>query len=133
MAEEAVGAGRLVHRGAGMLGFAPYAARFPFETWILPEHHSSHFEDTGPAEIASLAVALLEVTRKLDAVLDRPEFNLMLMTAPLATGHLPHYHWRIELVPRLGRIAGFELGSGTFLNPVAPEEAARRLRRVPAR
>jgi galactose-1-phosphate uridylyltransferase len=40
----------------------------------------------------------------------------------------PAAHCYVDLVPRLSTIAGFELGTGTFVEIIDPAAAARRLR-----
>ena len=106
----------------------PYAARFPFETWILPKRHSSHFEDTDAGTLAELGRMLRNTIRKIDKVLERPAYNFMLHTAPLQEAPLAYYHWHMEIIPRLTKVAGFEWGSGFYINPTPPEESARFLR-----
>ncbi|MBZ5628906.1 MAG: hypothetical protein LAO06_08575, partial [Acidobacteriia bacterium] len=39
-----------------------------------------------------------------------------------------HYHWHIEFMPKLTKTAGFEWGTGFYINPTPPEEAAKFLR-----
>lgn len=110
------------------LAVAPYAARFPFETWVVPKRHHSHFEAAEAPAIQNLAWVLRVVIRKIDKVLERPAYNLMLHTAPVQEGAMTHYHWHIELIPRLTRVAGFEWGAGFYINPTPPEVAAAFLR-----
>lgn len=107
---------------------APYAPRFPFETWILPRRHDSHFEDSDPATLENLAWVLRATLRKIDKVLERPAFNFIIHTAPLQEAKMPHYHWHIEIMPKLTRVAGFEWATGFHINPTPPEEAAKFLR-----
>jgi len=106
----------------------PYAARFPFETWILPKRHASHFEDTDAGTLAELGRMLRNTIRKIEKVLERPAYNFMLHTAPLQEAPLAYYHWHMEIIPRLTKVAGFEWGSGFYINPTPPEESARFLR-----
>ena len=106
----------------------PYAARFPFETWILPKRHQSHFEESGGAEFGNLAWVLKTTLRKLERVLERPPYNLLIHTAPLQEASCPYYHWHIEIIPKLTRVAGFEWGTGVYINPTPPEESAKFLR-----
>jgi UDPglucose--hexose-1-phosphate uridylyltransferase len=106
----------------------PYAARFPFELWIVPRRHLSHFEESDIGAFRNLGWVMSVVLRELDKVLERPAFNLMIHTAPVQDLPMPYYHWHIELIPRLTKIAGFEWGTGFYINPTPPEEAAKFLR-----
>ncbi len=112
------------------LVLAPYAPRFPFETWVLPKKHNSHFESISPAEIQNLGWVSRVMLRKIDKVLEHPPYNFVIHTAPIQQGEMPYYHWHIELIPKLTRVAGFEWGTGFYINPTPPEEAARYLREV---
>jgi len=126
--QESETAGRVVLETQAMIAICPFAARFPFEIWILPRRHQSHFEETDPAAMANLAWVVRVVLRKLDRVLERPAYNFIIHTAPVQEPPMEHYHWHIELAPRLTRIAGFEWGTGFYVNPTPPEESARFLR-----
>jgi len=119
---------RVVLETQAFLAICPFAARFPFEIWILPRRHHSHFEETDPPTMANLAWVQRMVLRKLDAVLEHPAYNFIIHTAPVQEAPKDYYHWHIELTPRLTRIAGFEWGTGFYINPTPPEEAARFLR-----
>jgi len=107
---------------------APYASRFPFELMILPRRHGSHFEHTDDLRIRNLGWVMKSVLQRLDQVLEKPAYNLLLHTAPVQDAAMEHFHWHIELLPKLTRVAGFELGTGVFVNPTAPEDAAQFLR-----
>jgi UDPglucose--hexose-1-phosphate uridylyltransferase len=119
---------RLVAAGPHVVAFAPFAARFPFETWILPRRHAAAFERARAEELHDLAAVLGAVLGRLDRVLGDPPFNLLLHSAPVGTEDSPSYHWHVEILPTLAPAAGFELGSGFHINPMPPEEAARLLR-----
>jgi len=106
----------------------PYAARFPFETWILPRHHRSHYENADAHQLKNLAWVLKSTLKKLEKVLERPPYNLLIHTAPLQEASSHAYHWHIEIIPRLTRVAGFEWGTGFYINPTPPEESAKFLR-----
>jgi UDPglucose--hexose-1-phosphate uridylyltransferase len=110
--------------------FCPYASRFPFETWIVPKHHSSHFENIPKPGVDDLGTVLRQVLVKLELSLDSPPYNYIVHTAPFDQQEMPHYHWHMEVIPRLTKIAGFEWGSGFYINPVPPEDAAAFLREV---
>jgi len=119
---------RVVAENDEMLTVAPFAPRFPFETWILPKRHESGFENSSSRVYESLAKALKTLLQKADLVLDSPAYNLVLHTSPLQDAQNDHYHWHIEFMPKLTKTAGFEWGTGFYINPTPPEEAARFLR-----
>jgi UDPglucose--hexose-1-phosphate uridylyltransferase len=121
---------RLVTETERFTVIVPYAARFPFETWILPKRHQSHFEADDAPAIANLARMLRATIRRMEKVLERPAYNFVLHSAPVQERPLPYYHWHLEIVPKLTKVAGFEWGSGFYLNPTPPEEAAKFLREV---
>jgi len=119
---------RIVLDTPSFLGFAPYASRFPFEMWIVPKRHNSHYENIQKSEIEELAGVLKSLLLKLETALDKPSYNYIIHTSPFDTQALPHYHWHMEIIPRLTRVAGFEWGTGFYINPVLPETAAEYLR-----
>ena len=121
---------RIVLDSTHFTAFCPFASRFPFETWILPKTHSSHFENIPKPGVDDLGQVLHQVLNKLELALDSPAYNYIIHTAPFDHGELPHYHWHIEVIPRLTKVAGFEWGSGFYINPVPPENAAGFLREV---
>ncbi len=121
---------RMVAHDPGFVAFCPFASRVPFETWILPKNHGSHYENTPPSDIGQLAGMIKRVISKIELALDRPAYNFIIHTAPFDTPELGHYHWYIEIMPSLIKPAGFEWGSGFQINPVAPEDAASLLRSV---
>jgi UDPglucose--hexose-1-phosphate uridylyltransferase len=106
----------------------PYAARFPFEVWVLPRRHFSHFEDSDAPAFRNIGWVMPVLLREIDKVLEHPAYNFMIHTAPFQEPELPYYHWHIELIPKLTRVAGFEWGTGFYINPTSPEEAANFLR-----
>lgn len=121
---------RLVLDSGQFIAFEPYAARTPFETWILPKSHASHFEALTQPLCEELAYILKRTMAKIEKGLKNTAYNYMIFTAPFHAGELPHFHWHIEIVPRLTRQAGFEWGTGFYINPVPPEDAAEFLRGV---
>lgn len=122
---------RLVIETPEFVSVCPFAARFPFETWIIPRKHNSHFESIQEKEIHNLAWVLKTTLQKMDKALELPAYNLIIHTAPVQDGPIDSYHWHIELIPKLTRVAGFEWGSGFYINPTPPEESARYLRGTP--
>ncbi|HTM53996.1 MAG TPA: galactose-1-phosphate uridylyltransferase [Pirellulales bacterium] len=125
---ERADARRVVLDASAFVAFCPYAARFPYETWILPGAHSSHYETLSRYDCHKLASILLGAMTKIDAAADRPAYNLVVHSAPFDAEAHDLYHWHIEIIPRLTSTAGFEWGSGLYINPLAPERAAERLR-----
>jgi UDPglucose--hexose-1-phosphate uridylyltransferase len=126
--QELSGDDRIVMTTDHFVAIAPYASRFPFETWILPRRHESHFERSSRHEIEDLAFILKRVLKRIEGALDCPPLNYMIHTAPFNVDPLDHYHWHIEIIPRVTRTAGFEWGTGFYINPVPPEAAAEYLR-----
>jgi len=126
--QESAAGTRLVTETDRFTVLAPYAPRFPFETWILPKRHESHFEDADAPTLENLAWILRTTIRKIDKVLERPAYNFIVHSAPVQDGPLPHYHWHVEIIPKLTKVAGFEWGTGFYINPTPPEESAKFLR-----
>jgi len=119
---------RVILENDQFIAIAPYAPRFPFETWILPRQHSSAFENMPSPLYGSLARLLGEFLGRLDSVLSKPSYNFIVHTSPIGEEMNDYYHWHIEMMPKLTRIAGFEWGTGFYINPTPPEDAARFLR-----
>jgi UDPglucose--hexose-1-phosphate uridylyltransferase len=119
---------RLVLESEHFLAICPFAPRFAYEIWILPRFHDSRYEAISTEHLEELANILRITLGKLDVVLSEPAYNYYLHTSPLRSDNLPHYHWHIEILPRVARQAGFEWGSGCFINAVLPEKAAADLR-----
>lgn len=122
---------RIVEETGEFLAYSPYAPRFPFETWIVPKRHQASYETIDEDQIRSLAVSLRRTLRKLNTALEDPPFNYIVHSAPFRSGAAEFYHWHLEVMPKLTRVAGFEWGSGFYINPTPPEEAAKFLRDLP--
>ncbi len=123
---------RLIVENADMVAVAPYAPRFPFETCIFPKRHLALFEDAPRHEYASLARLLGDLLRRMNRTLMNPPYNLLIHSAPFSDGMGDLYHWHVEVIPKLTKVAGFEWATGFYLNPTSPEEAAQVLRDAPA-
>jgi len=121
---------RVVYDSPHFAAFCPFASRFPFETWIVPKGHSSHFENIPKQGVDDLGGVIRQVLGRLEQALDNPPYNYIIHTASFDRAEMPHYHWHIEIIPRLTKVAGFEWGSGFYINPTPPEDAARFLREV---
>lgn len=118
---------RMVGENGEFAAFEPYSSRFSFETWILPKLHRSHFENYPLGRLRALAPLLKDVLRKLDASLGKADYNLLYHSMPAGGGENGFFHWHIEIMPKLSQMAGFEWGTGFYINAVAPEESARIL------
>ncbi|MBN2170753.1 MAG: galactose-1-phosphate uridylyltransferase [Candidatus Krumholzibacteriota bacterium] len=121
---------RVVAENPHFAALAPFAARFPFETWILPKSHASHFAGIDAEQRRHFAAILSTVLRKLDVALDGPAYNYAIHTAPVNDRRDWYFHWHIEIMPKVTKVAGFEWGSGFYINPTPPEEAAEYLREL---
>lgn len=119
---------RVIHFQDGLVAFCPFASLQPYEAWLLPVAHQPSFEDLSPGQFASLAAVLHELLVRLESVVPGGAYNLALRTAPWQRVVEEWHHWRIELLPRSTSFAGLELAAGLFINPVAPERAAVKLR-----
>ncbi len=128
LAQEKTEGRRMISEDDHFSVFCPFASRFPAETWIVPHQARPDFHAANRDEIQELADVLRSTLRRLDFAFKAPAFNLAVHTAPLRAGDRDTFHWHIEITPRLTGIAGFELGSGTWINIIAPEDAAARLR-----
>ncbi len=119
---------RVVEQNEHFIAFAPFASRFPFEMWVLPKEHSAHFDSIRQPEMASLAALLKRCLAKLEIALENPPYNYIIHSAPFRHAVQERYHWHMEIIPRIIHVAGFEWGTGFYINPVPPEDAAQYLR-----
>jgi len=119
---------RVVIESDHHLAFCPYASRFPFETWIMPKRHEPDFGLITEDEIEDLAWILQQSLARLAEVLGTPPYNLLVHSTPVNIDIRVSYHWHIEILPRLTRVAGFEFGTDCYINPTPPEMAAEVLR-----
>ena len=130
---------RVVADADGFVALTPFASRFPFETWILPREHSCDFSRMGVESRLRLARMIKKILSKMRDGLDDPPYHFVLHTAPFRHAKAKagywktiedDYHWHLEIFPRLTHSAGFEWGTGFYICPIAPEEAAKFLREV---
>ena len=128
---------RLILDLDGFIAVAPFASRFPFEVWVLPKKHSCDFTSLDAGQRLELGKTMKKVLTKLKLGLNDPPYNYVVHTAPFRRKKLGYwksidydYHWHIEIIPRLTRVAGFEWGTGFYICPLSPEEAAAFLRKV---
>lgn len=122
--------GRVVAENNDFIVLSPFAPKSPFETWILPKTHMAAYENIHDQSLTSLASIFSETLKRLDRALGTHPYNFVLHSSPFGMEDLDYYHWHFEIMPKLTKIAGFEWGSGFYINPTSPEEAAQFLREV---
>jgi UDPglucose--hexose-1-phosphate uridylyltransferase len=110
--------------------FVPFAAFSPFHIWIVPRRHQANFLGATPEELADLALILRQVLQKIYLGLNDPDYNYVIRSAPVREIESQYLHWYLAVVPRVTRPAGFEMGTGMFINTALPEESAQFLRAV---
>lgn len=130
LAEELRDRARVVTQNRHFVAFVPFAAYTPFHMWIVPRRHCSSFLLATVEEVDALGALLHTLLLRLRRGLSDPDYNYVIRTAPLHEPGRDYVHWYLSIIPRLTYAAGFELGTGMFINPVLPEEAAEFLRSV---
>ncbi len=128
-AESRVG-DRVIAETSGFIVFHPFASRSPFETWIAPKRPCASFGNVSRDQLTELAPALRQTLLRLYRGLNDPDYNLIVHTAPIEDENKNYYMWHIQNVPRLTTVAGFEMGSGIYINTALPEQTANFMRRV---
>jgi UDPglucose--hexose-1-phosphate uridylyltransferase len=121
---------RLILETEYFVAFIPFAVLTPFSLLIMPRRHMACFNEMNEAEAADLAKILRRVLLKLYHGLADPDYNYVIRTAPTENMGVKYYHWYVSIIPRLTKMAGFEMGSGMFVNVSLPEENASFLRGV---
>ena len=123
---------RVVIEGRHFVSFLPFAAYSPFHLWVVPKRHMPLYTQIDDIETEDLATVLRGTLSRLYHGLGDPDFNFVIRTAPTREGQAYSFHWYVSIVPKVTKSAGFELGSGMFINTSLPEESARFLREVKA-
>src|SRR3989339_2034339 len=119
---------RIIFENKYFLAFCPYVSRFAFEVWITPKKHQDAFCQMNQEQIQELAKILKAVLARVNEVLYNPAYNFIVHTSPINVEHREGYHWHIEIMPKLTRVAGFEWGTGFYVVPTPPEVAAKYLK-----
>jgi len=119
---------RIIAENRSFVAVAPFASRFPFETWILPKAHHPNFGYMEPFPYEEAGQILQDTLQKMNRVLNDPAYNYIIHNSPFPDADSDHYHWHFEILPKLTKMAGFEWGTGFYINPTPPEEAAAFLR-----
>lgn len=129
--EEISGKKRVILETVHFLVFSPFASRYPFETWIIPKVHSPDFHHITVEEIGDLSAGIQSLFLCFYKLLADPPYSLAFHTSPVQSRlHRPEYHWHMEARLRIGLREGFEWGTGFFVNPTPPEDAAAFLRGI---
>lgn len=119
---------RVVEATPGFVVVCPYASRFSHEMQLFPRRHAASFDEMPEVELQELAAVLRRTYRRVESLTARSAYNLVLHVDSFDRCPGDHYHWHMEILPRSGKQAGFEWATGVFINAVAPETAAQRLR-----
>ncbi len=119
---------RLVSENEHFVAFCPFVPRFAFETWIVPKTHNQNFKSIDDGRVDDMAAILKDTLMRLKKALKNPPYNFIIHTAPVRDGLSEDYHWHLEIMPKLTQVAGFEWGSGFYINPTSPELAAKYLK-----
>ena len=122
---------RIVLENKFFLSFCPFVSRFPFEVWIIPKQHSGYFCHMSNEEMRALAAILRETIAKVKNIFPNLSYNYIIHVAPInGDTDIEYYHWHIEFMPKLTQVAGFEWGTGFYIDPITPELAAKYLKGV---
>lgn len=128
MEQELAAGTRIVMENKSFVSFVPYAGAAPFVIWIFPKRHASSFADIDDAEIPGLAKILRLTLSKLYHGLNNPDLNYTIRSIPVKEDGKDYFHWYLTIVPRITNPAGFEVGTGIFINASVPEQSAEFLR-----
>jgi UDPglucose--hexose-1-phosphate uridylyltransferase len=130
MQEELDAGDRVIEAAPSFVAFVPYAALLPYHLWIFPRRHAASFDSISDAEVVELGGVLSRQLRRLARAAGNPDYNFLIRSAPVGGTSSCCFHWYLSIMPRVSQMAGFELGSGTYINPTRPEDCAERLRNV---
>lgn len=121
---------RIVFQNAKAIAFAPYVSKSPFELRIFPKSHLPYIEETVDSVISDVVEAMQFSLKKIGAAVTH-NYNLFIHTAPLKDkASYGHYHWHIEIIPKVTQYAGFELETGVIINSLDPDSAAEAIRKA---
>lgn len=116
---------RLADENQDFLAITPYASRFPYELWICPKRHISTFANVTAKELTSLSALLKSLLPQVASLRQDVGYNICLIDGEVGGD----FHWHIEILPRIGGFAGFEYASGSYINPILPEQAVECYRK----
>jgi len=120
---------RIVLENKSFLSFCPFVSRFPFEIWIMPKKHNAYLRSISDEEVGYLAEILKETIAKVKNIFPNLAYNYIIHVAPInGDTDVEYYHWHIEFMPKLTQVAGFEWGTGFYIDPITPEQSAKYLK-----
>ncbi|MBF0406426.1 MAG: galactose-1-phosphate uridylyltransferase [Candidatus Riflebacteria bacterium] len=128
MSEELTEKKRLIDETEHFVAFIPFASLSPYHVWIFPKKHSACFSTACAEAMTDLSILLHKILGKLYTALHNPSFNFVIRSLSPIESDLPYFHWYLAIVPRLSKAAGFELGTGMYINSSVPELSAENLR-----
>jgi UDPglucose--hexose-1-phosphate uridylyltransferase len=137
VAQEERDAKRIVSSNGAFLAFCPFASAYPFEVMVVSRELFSSLEQIDEDRMQQLSSLLHDLFKRMAVQLGNFDFNLTVSTPPMHksfdTAQLhdlidPMCRFNIRIMPRIYRHGGFELSTGTMINPVAPERSAELLR-----
>ncbi len=124
---------RIIEEIGHFVAYCPYASSYPFEVMIAPKRNISTLDECSREEVSELSLVINRVFKKLHSQLGHFDYNLYFRMAPLNENfeneiYMPYmqknYRFALRITPRIYRLGGFEISTGMFINPVAPEECA---------
>lgn len=121
---------RVICENENFVAFAPYASKSPFESWVMPKYHTSSYYKLTETQIKKLAEVWKQLLLKIYKGLGNPPYNYFIHTSPTEEHNNEYFHWHMELLPKVSVMAGFELGTGMFINIAIPEQCAEYLRDI---
>jgi UDPglucose--hexose-1-phosphate uridylyltransferase len=130
LAEEIRQGERIIAETDHFIAYAPYAFRTPFEVRIIPKNHRASFADIEGKEIPDFAGLLKNVLARIYRGLGNPDYNFIIRSAPVGDEKAKYYHWYMLIIPKLTTPAGFEMGTGIYINVTYPEQCAEFLKNI---
>lgn len=121
---------RIVEENDSFVAICPFASKSPYELRILPKKHSSVFGNIAENEMKDFSLIIKNILQRIYILLDNPDYNFIIRSIMTYDGEVPFYHWYMVIIPRLTRTAGFEMGTGIYINITEPEKCAENLKSV---
>ena len=121
---------RVIAENDYYVAFIQFAARFPFETWIVPKYQLSRFDKISHTQLSAVVPIMRQVIKKFGQTLQQPPLNFYIHSAPNSIEEVEYFRWHLEIVPRISTFGGFELGSNTIIDVMSPEIAAEYLNKI---